>query len=61
VLTAGRTMEIEGPCPTAPGKFSAFKDTVEFKSQDHKVFTSSMQGDDGKWTTNMKIEYRRKK
>jgi hypothetical protein len=62
VDAAGKTLtlETEGPCPGKPGQLSKFKETVEFKSKDHKVFSSSIQGDDGKWTTIMTINYRRK-
>ena len=54
------TLETEGPCPMKPGKLSKFKEVIEFKSKDHKVFTSSMQEDDGKWSTMMTIHYRKK-
>jgi hypothetical protein len=54
------TLNTEGPCPKAPGKLSKFKEVVEFKSKDHRVFTSSIQDDDGKWSTVMNINYRRK-
>lgn len=55
------TLNSEGPCPTAPGKLSKFKETIEFKSKDHKVFTSSMQDENGKWVTGGTIDYRRAK
>lgn len=55
------TLETEGPCPTASGELSQFKEVLEIKSPDHKVFTSSMQGDDGTWTKMLTINYRRVK
>lgn len=53
-------LETEGPCPTKPG-LSKFKEVTEFKSKDHRVFTSSILGDDGKWTTMVTGHARRKK
>jgi len=55
------TLEAEGPCPMQPGKIFKFKESLEIKDADHKVFTSMMQGEDGKWTTNGTITYTRKK
>ena len=55
------TLHAEGPCPMAPGELSQFKEVLELKSPDHKVFTSSIQGEDGKWTRVMTINYRRTK
>jgi hypothetical protein len=54
------TLETEGPCPHAPGTLSKFKETLEIKSKTHKVFSSAIQGEDGKWTTMMTINYYRK-
>jgi hypothetical protein len=53
------TLDSEGPNCAADGKLATFKETIEFKSDDHRVFTSSMLTDDGKWTTLMTAHYRR--
>lgn len=55
------TLDTTGPCPKAPGTLVKFKEVTEFKSDDHRVFTSSMQEEDGKWTTLIKVDSRRKK
>ncbi len=54
------TLHSEGPCPFKPGLVK-FKETVEFKSADHRVFTSSFQNDDGSWTQMLTVNHRRKK
>jgi hypothetical protein len=55
------TLYSEGPCPLQGGKQFKFKEVTEFKSDDHRVFSSAMQGEDGKWTTIMTGHARRKK
>lgn len=55
------TLYSEGQCPAKPGERVKFKDTTEFKSRDHRVFSSSMQGEDGKWSTVMTAHYQRRK
>src|SRR5690606_8060253 len=39
------TLESEGPCPMTKGRLSKFREVTEFKSDDHRVFTSSILGD----------------
>lgn len=53
------TLSTEGFCPANPGELSQFKEVLELKDQNHKIFTSSIQGPDGEWTPVMRIQYRR--
>lgn len=55
------TLSTEGPNIAAEGKMARYKDVIEFKSDDHRVLTSHMQGDDGKWHGFMTANYRRTK
>ena len=43
----------EGPSMTDPSKMARFRDAYEFKTDDHIIATSSVQNEDGKWTTFM--------
>ena len=54
------TLETEGPCPLKPG-ISKFRDVLEWKSNDERLFTSSIQGDDGKWTVMVRVKTTRVK
>lgn len=54
------TLETEGPSPMSPDKVSKFREVTEFKSKDHRYFTSSMLGADGKWSTVLTVSSRRK-
>jgi hypothetical protein len=56
------TLESKGPCPVKPpGTMVNFRETIELKDKDHKVFTSSFQEDDGSWTQMLTMTYTRKK
>jgi hypothetical protein len=54
------TLQGEGPCPGTPGRMVKFKDTIELKTADHRVFTSMMEDESGKWVPGMTINYTRK-
>lgn len=55
------TLETKGPCPKKPGTLSNFKEVIEVKDKDHKVFTSSIQEEDGTWTKMLSTKYSRQK
>jgi hypothetical protein len=56
------TLESKGPCPLKPpGTLVNFRETLELKDKDHKVFTSSFQDDDGTWKELVTINSTRKK
>ncbi|MBI3320549.1 MAG: DUF1579 domain-containing protein [Candidatus Omnitrophica bacterium] len=54
------TLNTEGPGIAGDGKAAKFKDVIELKSDDHRVLTSQMLGDDGTWHRFMTANYRRK-
>jgi hypothetical protein len=54
-------LETEGPIPHDPSKKAKFREILELVGPDHKVFTSYIQGEDGKLVEFAKIDYRRKK
>jgi len=47
--------------PAAEGKAAKYKDVTGFKSDDHRVPTPHMLGDDEKWHQFMTASYRRKR
>jgi hypothetical protein len=58
---AGTTLVLssEGPSFAEEGKTAKYRDTVEVRSEDHHVFTSSYLADDGSWHAFMTTHYRR--
>ncbi|MBD2121883.1 DUF1579 domain-containing protein [Trichocoleus sp. FACHB-262] len=62
-LDAGETvltLASDGPTMTGEEKMAKYKDAIEFKSDDHRILTSHMLGDDGQWHHFMTAHYRRK-
>ncbi len=55
------TLESEGPSMADQGKMAKYRDVLELKSDDHRVLTSRILGDDGKWQAFMAASYRRKR
>lgn len=55
------TFECDGPDFEHEGKLKRYRDTIEWKSDDHRVLRAQMQGDDGTWTEMMVSHYRRTK
>ena len=59
------TLSSEGPQFTpegqvVEGKVAKYRDVIEFKNDNHRVLTSHVLGDDGKWNQFMEAHYRRK-
>ena len=55
------TFECDGPDFEHEGKLKRYRDTIEWKSDDHRVLRAQVQGDDGTWTEMMTSHYRRTK
>ncbi len=55
------TLETTAPSPADPSKLVKMKDVLEVKDKDHRVMTSVMLGDDGKWVPFMTLTATRKK
>ena len=54
------TLLTEGPGPQGGDKLIKFKEVLELKDKDHKVFTSYFQDEDGQWQRMVVINYQRK-
>jgi hypothetical protein len=55
------TLNTEGPSMAGDGKMVRYKDVMELRSDDHRVLTSHVLGDDGNWQQFMAMSFRRKK
>ena len=55
------TLNTTGPAFDGSGRTSKYQDVVTVKDADHRMLTSRMQGEDGKWTEFMTAHYRRRK
>jgi hypothetical protein len=53
------SLDTEGPDMSEKGKTAKYRETIEFKSDDQRTFTSRMLGPDGSWKTIMTANYRR--
>jgi hypothetical protein len=54
------TLETEGPNMSS-GKMAKYRDVHEFRTDDHRVLTALMLGEDGTWHEIMRADYRRRK
>ncbi|MHB9133769.1 MAG: DUF1579 domain-containing protein [Armatimonadota bacterium] len=54
------TLDTEGPSMVAEGQMARYQDVIEVISDDHRVLTSRMLGDDGQWHQFMTAHYHRK-
>lgn len=55
------TLNATGPSMTGDGRTMQYKDVIELRSDDHRVLTGWVLGDDGTWQQLMTAEYRRQK
>jgi hypothetical protein len=58
--TGKLVMETEGPTMEDPTKMAKYRETIEFKTPDHRTFTSAIEKD-GKYVVFMTMQYHRKK
>lgn len=55
------TLNSDGPGMTGDGSTAHYKDAITIESDDRRIMTSQVQGEDGKWTEFMKMTLRRTK
>ncbi len=54
------TLNSDGPSMSAETEMAKYRDVIEFKNDDHRVMTSHVLSDDGKWHHFMTVNYQRK-
>jgi hypothetical protein len=55
------TLNTEGPSMMDPTKQTKYREVLELKDEDHKVFTSEMEVAEGKWQPIVRVTYERVK
>jgi hypothetical protein len=55
------TLNAEGPSFAGDGKTRQYQDVITLESGDHRILTSRVLGEDGKWNEFMTSHYRRKR
>jgi len=55
------TLDAEGPSMADHSVMATYRDVIERASDDHRILTSHVRGDDGTWHQFMTAHYRRKR
>jgi hypothetical protein len=55
------TLDTEGPSFAGNGKLAKYQDVITLESDNHRILTSRMLGEDGTWHQFVTAHYRRKK
>jgi hypothetical protein len=53
------SLEAEGPRMDGSGGSALYRDSITFENDDHRVLTSEIRGDDGRWQPFMRADYYR--
>lgn len=53
------TLDSEGPSFAGDGTMAKYQDIIEFVTDDYRILSSQMLGNDGQWIPFMKAHYRR--
>jgi hypothetical protein len=55
------TLDTEGPSFTDPNKTARYQDVIEVVSDEHRILSSQVLGDNGQWRRFMTAHYRRRR